>query len=350
MKAIATSIQGLEEVTIKEVKELIKSKAKITIPTKVEFTTTKKNYKKFMEYTRSSLNSYHLLKKLTFKDINDIKKEIKYIKFNIKNTFAVRCKRIGVHKFNSLDVEKAVGNIINKKVNLENPETLIYIDIIDNNCFIGIDFSGKIKRNYRIRLTPKSITPQVAYSLLKISDYKKEDVLLDIFSKSGEISIEAALYMLKIKNKQDSPYKNPTKSNKKERKLKIYAVDIQPNYTRNILINSKIAKVDDLINIQKLDINWLDTRFRKNYIDKAIAIPPYPSKKMHEKEIKEIIEIYKELFNQLKYILKKRGLFTIFTPKPEYIKNITANFKIIKEMEIKIGNQNFFILVYKKTI
>lgn len=306
MKAIATAIQGLENITIKEIKELTKSKAKTIIPTKVEFTTIKKNYKKFLEYTRSPLNSYELLKKIKFKTINDIKKEVKKLKFQIKNTFAVRCSRIGSHKFSSLDIEKDIGDIICGKVDLKNPDTLIYIDIINNNCLIGMN-KKEFKRDYKVKTNYSTINSQLAYSLVRLSGYKKSEALLIPHCSSGEIAIEAALYILKT----------PLNEKPKQTKLNIYATDI---ITKNCIINSKIAKIHDLIKIKKLDIGWLDIEFKKNSIDKAIA---YLSRK----------DDCKELLNHMSYVLKNKASLIILTQR-----NIDHyGFKIIKEYAIKHG-------------
>lgn len=314
MKAIATTIQGIEDITIKEIKELTKSKAKIILPTKVEFTTKKEDYKKFLEYTRSPLNSYELLKKFTFKDLKDIKKEAEKIKFQIKDTFAVRCNRIGTHKFSSLDIEKNIGDVVNGKVNLKNPKTLIYIDIINNNCLIGIN-KKEFKRNYKVKTNYSSINSSLAYSLIRLANYKKSETLLNPYCSSGEIAIEAALFKTKLNIKP------------KQTKLNIYATD---TIIKNCIINSKIAHIYNLIKIKKLDIDWIDTEFKENSIDKIIT---YLSRK----------ENYREFFHHIKYILKDKGILLILTQS-----NIDyKGFKLIKERTIKHG-ENYKILHLRK--
>lgn len=63
----------------------------------------------------------------------------------LKNkTFAVRCKRSGEHDFNSMDVEYWVGGNLKEScetagVNLDNPEVLVRIEIIEDRFFIVLD-------------------------------------------------------------------------------------------------------------------------------------------------------------------------------------------------------------------
>ncbi|ADB57260.1 tRNA uracil 4-sulfurtransferase ThiI [Archaeoglobus profundus] len=56
-------------------------------------------------------------------------------------TFAVRVKRVGEHDFTSQDVERRLGALILKnfphlKVDLENPEKTIYVEIRNEDCYV----------------------------------------------------------------------------------------------------------------------------------------------------------------------------------------------------------------------
>ena len=309
MKAISTTIQGLEEVTIKEIKEILKVKAKVLKFTKVEFTTEEIN--KFNKLTRSSLNTYQLIDKLKFKDIEDIENKIKKIDIDIKNSFVVRCHRVGTHKFNSLDIERRIGEIVYKKykkrVEFENPETIVYIDIFNNYCFIGLNPST-FKRSYKLRTNFLTLNSSLAYDLVRIVDYKINENLLIPFCSSGEIAIEACLFISKTKLNEKP---------KTKEKLKIITVG---ENIKNGVINSKIAGVYNLIKIKRLEMDWLDTEFKKNSIDKIIMYIP---KK----------DDYSELFKQMKYILKKDGRICILSTN----KIKAEGFKVTKKIEIMHG-------------
>lgn len=360
MEAIAQCIENLEPITQLEIKEITKKPSKVLIPSRIKFTTTDKELANFVYNTRSSIKVYKLIKNFEFSSFKDLIIKIEKIKFpKIKSPFAVKCERKGKHDFNSIDIEKEVGKIINKedklKVNLNDPTTIILVDIIDNNCFVGIDYTGfKLsKRNYRVKLLSRSLNSCLAYCMLRIANIKEKDIILDPFCKSGEILIESALFLNKIPNCQkildklaftkliDFKPKNkvPTK------KLNINAVDDLQNNLRTTEINAKIAGINKSIKFSRQDIEWLDTKFKEKTIDKIITYPLYPTKTLPKDKIEKI---YKEFFYQAKYILKKS--ITILTPCPKLIEKYAKlnDFKKIKEFKIKYMQETFHIIQFKK--
>jgi len=52
--------------------------------------------------------------------------------------FAVRCERRGNHEFSSRDIDIAVGNLIEAKVDLENPDKIIVVQIIQDLMFLSV--------------------------------------------------------------------------------------------------------------------------------------------------------------------------------------------------------------------
>ncbi|MBI4163821.1 MAG: hypothetical protein HY512_03085, partial [Candidatus Aenigmarchaeota archaeon] len=61
-------------------------------------------------------------------------------KFKKKETFAVRCNRVGKHEFGSQDIERLVGEEIFEKlklkVNLTKPDKTVWIEIRDNKTYV----------------------------------------------------------------------------------------------------------------------------------------------------------------------------------------------------------------------
>ena len=73
-----------------------------------------------------------------------ITQQIKEEKFNPeKETFAVKCRRVGEHNFSSPQMAAYVGSVIikqtNAKVNLSNPDYTIYVEVRDQKTFIYYD-------------------------------------------------------------------------------------------------------------------------------------------------------------------------------------------------------------------
>jgi len=58
-------------------------------------------------------------------------------------SFAVRVRRTGIHSFTSRDLESRIGGIVkassNLKVNLDNPDRTIHIEIHDDECYVYTD-------------------------------------------------------------------------------------------------------------------------------------------------------------------------------------------------------------------
>ena len=315
---------------------------------------------KFILFSRSIIKGYILLEDFKFNDFDSIIKKAKSIDFiHMKGTFAVRCERSGTHDFGSQDIERGAGEIIFKKykikANLDDPDTTVIVDIIEDYCLIGIDFSGEklSKREYRIRTIPNPINPCLAYSLIRIADFNPKKSLLDPFCKSGEITIESALFSLGMpnceKNKDKLLFnkflKVDIKFKIKDKDLKIIAVDSFQNNVRSTELNSKIAGINKNIRFSRMDVDWLDTKFKEKSIDMIITVPPIPTA---SNPIKDIEKLYKEFFYNSEFILKKGGTMTLATPIPELIEKYSSEFKFkkLKEMKIKYQTAEWTILVF----
>ena len=304
---IATTYQGLEEITIKE------TKGKLITSTKILYNKNKE--------LKSALTSYRLVNKFKFKEELEIYEKLKKIKFKIKTPCKADCLRIGNHKFTSQDIRINAHKILakNYKIDFKQPKIIIFIDILNDYCFIGLN-PIRYKRFYKVRTSRNSLSPIISYSLLKIADIKKNNSLLDPFCNDASILIEAGLLSIK--------------------KLYGFTQDI-----KNASINSKVAKVK--INLSTSTVDWLDTLFKKNSIDFIISKPPILSKRAD----KELVEKQtKELFHQASYILKKKMI--LISQKPELLEKYSQQYKFSmkEELEIKVGDTIYKIFSFKKTI
>ncbi len=363
ISAIAICIPGLETITQQEIKEILKVKSKVLIPGRIEFKVKEaKELAELVYKARSIIKVYSLIKYFKFKDLEGIKEEVEKINFpKLKAPFVVRSERKGEHDFNSLDLEKEIGEIIFKKekieVDLKEPSTIIILDIIENNCFIGIDYTGTklSKRAYRVRVHPTSINPCLAYVLIRIAEVKEKEVLLDPLCKSGEIPIEAGLYLKNIPankiNSQKAAFTKLVKYNFKEeinnKKLNIFCIDSLQNNLKSAEINAKIAGVFKDLQFSRHDIEWLDTKFEKDSVDKVVTFLPYKTNAFPEEKVEKI---YKELFYQLKFILKKTGKVVILTPTPELLEKQAKLQEFIKndQIQIEYNNQVVYIISLSK--
>jgi len=323
MKYIAITIKGLEDIAIKEIKEIIKAEAKVMVPGRLQFETT--NIKKLIEKTQSLGKIYEFYGKKKFSDLDEISELVKKKKLKIDKPFKISCHREGEHDFNSQVIEQTVGKEIDGKHDLKDPEEIIFADVIDNLFIWGLDLTPRLlsKRDYRIKICNQSINACIAYSMVRLANYKKGNLLLDPFCKDGVIAIEAALYQ----------------------KGKINAFDDLFHNIRSTEINSKLAKVNKEINLSRTDIEWLDSKFKKEEVDCIATTIPFPSKHFTEKKAHKI---YEQFLYQVEFILKKNSKAVIIGQNLSTFKEMLSNFKVIESREITTGGLKQEIVVFTK--
>ncbi|MFH0797871.1 MAG: THUMP domain-containing protein [Candidatus Woesearchaeota archaeon] len=349
MEFVATTVRGIEDTAKQEIKELIKEDSELIAPGRLKFSATEGKAKELI-YMAKSLNMvYRLEAKFTFKSIDEIVKKCPDIK--IKGTFKVKCARYTPQDFKSLDVEKAVGEkYFNKghKVDLDKPETVIYIEIIDDICFVGIDITRKEmqKREYRLKTNNQSPNALLAYALIRMSGWKKSMALLDPFCKDGVIPIEAALYACNVPRGYFSDQRIDKLDKKiKKDKLEITGYDAYMPNVKNAEINAKLAEVTKQIKFSRVEVDWLDVKFPKNSIDVIATAPSFVSK---GKDSAETEKDYKQLFHQAEFVLKKKGCLAIIAHRPDLIKKYAEKFVLKQETIANIGDMAISLMVYAK--
>lgn len=349
MEYIAYTVIGIEDIAIKEIEELTKAKAKTILPGRLLFECSEKAVNELVYITKSLTRVCLFLSKFSFKTQDDIEKELNKIKYPIKGTFAARCSRKGDHAFDSREIEILIGNTAPKdhKVNLENPDTLIYADIIENICIISIELTRKElqKRDYRIKAHIQSVNPCVAYAMVRLAKWKKTEIFLDPFCKDGIIAIEAALYASNIPRgffSNDGKIESIDKKISRD-ELKVFAYDaLMPN-VRSTEINAKLASVNKQITFSRTELDWLETKFKKNSVDKIVTAVP------SVKDEKEMGKVYREFFYQAEYIMKKKGIIISAIHHPEIFRGFAKGFKLIEERKITIGEYSYAVLVFSKS-
>ncbi len=373
MKGLAITSKGVEETASLEIKELINADCRI------EECCVVFEFKKFDELcllcykSQSADRILYLLGEFEFDDFfENFKKFINEAEFgewpDRNKKFRVECIRLGMHNFKSVDVEKKAAELITKKlksknlkIDLKDYEIIFFAYVVNNRCYFGIDFAGfeLNKRQYKIFLHPNSLRGTIAYSLVRESGFQKKEVMLDPFSRDGVIPIEAAFYAndfpvnyykkdrfaflkLKLGIGFDKFFQAADKKIKKN-KAKIYGSDHMFKYVDFSKKNAKIAGMDKLINFSRIELEWLDIKFKKESIDRVIANPPVSKNA-------DLDKIYNEFFYQCSYILKKKGIVALISTLPELAKKHAEKhgFAVSKEKEVWSGAQLLKIIVFKK--
>lgn len=323
MTYLGITLNGLDDVASEEIKDVVNGKIISKDRGKIIFSSKKNNFKNLRGVERV----LRLIKEFNFNNLGEFEENIKDLNFSpVKGTFRVDCKRIGEHNFNSVDVGRVIGDVIfekfNKKVDFKQPKNIVYVDIFNDKCFIGIDLTGKLsKRDYRIKVHASSINACLAYCMLRLSNLKANEVLLDPFCGDGIICIEAGFY----------------------KKCKVIGADKRAGYLRSCRINSKIAKV----NSEFIEYSLLDDKIKKKGVDKVVSNVPCPTKRIGSGQAERI---YKELFDKLNKFLKANGICVFLCNSTEQLVNNAKDydFKLIDKIEIKFKDRNQYILRFGK--
>ena len=380
MKAIAITSKGIEDITALEIKELVKAKTQVK-ESCVIFEPKKLEDLCLLCYKAQSAEKILFL--FDCFDFNnnelfeDIKKHIEKIDFgkwlNKKTTFRVSSKKIDNDDLSNEEVCSRTGELIinhikrakkyRQKVDLNNPDIIFFVYIFKNTCYLGIDFSGfeLHKRQYRIFQHPNALRATIAYSLTRIAGIKENETILDPFTGSGTIPIEAALYFsgfpVNYYNKDKFAFLKFSKISKSffgsidkkisHSKASIYGYDSVLGYITSAKKNAKIAGIIKELKLSRCEISWLDTKFKKNSVDKIITYPPQESKNISQKITEKI---YSEFFHQADFILKKNGKIVLITKSMELLKKYAEQFKfkLKEEREVYSGQQILKVAVFGK--
>ena len=375
MKGLVITSRGIEENAAMEVRGLLKVECKILEGCVIFDIRDIEDLCLLCYKSQSADRVLYMIGSFEFKNFFDeFEKFIDGLKFKewieSNKKIKIDCIRIGAHDFKSVDVEtKAAEFMIKKfknrnvKIDMKNFDIIFLVYVINSKCYFGIDFAGFAlnKRPYKIFLHPNSLRGTIAYALVRESGFQKKEVMLDPFSRDGVIAIEAAFYagnfpvsyynkekfaFLKLKLGIDfDRFFDKIDKKIKKTKTKIYSYDHLFKYVDYSRKNAKIAGIDKLISFSRVELEWLDIKFKEKSIDRIITNPP-TSKNAN------LGKIYNEFFYQSAYILKDNGTISLISrvSDSDFIKKHAEkhNFFVSKENVVWSGEQQLNVSVFKK--
>lgn len=373
MKGCIITNPGLQAVPAKEIKELIDAKCELADSVAVFETDSIVDFCT-LSYRSQSASKVLLLffsgKPTPFEDFLDEVKHLDLSDWVEGRTFAVRAKIIDNDDLDTMESERLIGEVIHEKykvkANLTEPDVTFYLYVCGKTAYFGIDFAGfdLSKRAYRVFALSDSIKATVAYSLLRLAGYKKGMTLLDPFTHSGTIAIEAAYYATKkpvnFYNKDKFAFQRFNQLKKMDfdkffadedrfdKELKgITASDSQQRHLKSAEKNAKIAGANKLINFTRMEIEWLDTKFEKKSVDRIVSNPPKVSRLLTQKGLEKI---FQELFYTADFILKPDGRIVLLTKNyVQILKHAQRhNFSLKANFPVWQGKEEFNILVFEK--
>lgn len=373
MKGLIITHPGLEAVSGKEIKELVKQDCELERSVAIFNTEKLEDFCTLCYRSQSAIKVLFLFTSASVKTLDDVIPMIKELDLKewLDGTkFVVRSMIFDNRDIDTMESERLIGEVIHEKykakVDLEKPDVTFYAYVYKDRFYFGVDFAGfdLSKRNYRIFALSDAIKATVAYSLVRLGGYKKGMVMLDPFTHSGTVAIEAALFatgkpvrfyekdrfaFLKFPQFKDVDFdKFFEKHDKFDEELNgITASDAQHRHVRAAEKNAKIAGLNKQVNFTRMEVEWLDTKFGKESVDRIVSNPPKVSRLLTEKGIEKI---FQELFYTANFILKPDGRIVILAKNYKQILNyaqryhfeLKANFKFLQ------GKEEFAVLVFEK--
>ena len=340
---LITSVPGVEDIVIEELKELARLvKVEQISPGKLLVFLNESDLERFLLKV-SHLRSIERVILVIFDDVLDkptldnialairtkIKEKGELFKYATPlMSYSVQVKRTGRHKFTSVDVARVVGETINlviketfgkeSSIRLECPDIKFDVEVIDNRLIFGIDVTGPRplhEREYKVYLHPSSLNPIIAYAMIKLAKIKPGHRVLDPMCGSATILIECGLY-----------YEN----------VELYGVDINPKFLEGAKINIRKAGLENRIKLLFGDATSLEEFFSQNYFDRVLSNLPYGIRSGSPYSIQDL---YSKFLSSVKKVLKDDGLLVLLTARRRALERAIRlnNFKKVSVRVIEQG-------------
>ncbi|MFC1801102.1 THUMP domain-containing protein [Nanoarchaeota archaeon] len=349
MKGLAITDKGLEDISLLEIKELLKVSGKV-VDSGVVFDFKKiDDLYKLCYLGQSVFKVLNLIDNFSMKNdlIEELKSRVKKIDFSKYlgkgQTFAVRSWHKKIENSRG-EIEGAVGSVIPGKVNLSDPDVVFFVYVYGSDVYFGIDVGGLdlSEREYKIFSHPNSLKGPVAYGLVRLG-WNSKGKLVNYSCKSGEVGIEAALFgsgkavNFYSKDKFEFDLEKFDKV-KRKKKLDIWCVDSDDRSLSATKKNAKIAGVSQLVQVSKIKIEDLDVKFKEGEVSCLVGQVFRP----------EEVDKVKELFYQAAYILS--GKLVICCYENENFDKLAEEhkFKKTEERMIERGGIKYKVLVFAK--
>jgi tRNA (guanine10-N2)-dimethyltransferase len=290
----------------------------------------KNNIKKINKISKRLALTYNIgeLLFISTNTIMDLKNNASKIQINEPGSLALTYRNRTIN-IDSQIILKTIAKIItkNRTVDLSNPDIEIRCLITNNKTYVSknifkIDRTQFEKRKvqYRPFFSPISLHPKLSRVLVNLSGIKKNEILLDPFSGTGGILIEAGILGFDvIGNDIDKKLVEGCKEN-----LNFYNIS---NYK---LFNIDIGKLNE--KIKKVDAIATDFPYGKSTTTKG----------------EKIKSLYKRAFISISELLKKDGIAVIGLANKNMIKLGGNYLELEKTYEIKVHNSlTRYFAIYK---
>lgn len=317
-----------------------------------------------------------LLEEANINSLEDIPKivgSVDFVEFiEPQNTFAIRANRVGKHNFSSLEIARMAGKAVidnyyeatgkKLKVNLDNPDIEIVVEVINDKVLVGIDTTGLSLhiRRYRVFNHPMPIKTTIGYLLVRLTDWDRKNTLVDPTCGGATIPIEAALLLKNIpicyfrRLGEFAMYRLPFIDNsliekkcnrlvaeiKWEARAPIFGIELNREFVKGAVENVANARVDDTVKIIEGDA----LRMREilgGEVQYIVSNPPYSLP-----DFSKIRGFYSGFIKSIDKALSYDGVATIITSEYRLVERYVneTNLRIIHRRKIPYGSLQVEIL------
>ena len=241
-------------------------------------------------------------------------------KFWVAKATSINSKLFSAKDIQSV-VKKAIVERLKEKYHIDwfkedGPEYPIRINILKDKVMVGLDSSGVSlhKRGYRPKSGIAPISETLAASIINLTPWNKDRILVDPLCGSGTFAIEAAMKAagiapglnreftaMKWDNIISSKEWNDIRQEAKELintdiETDIQAYDIDENILKTARYSARNAGVEKLIHFQKRDVKDLKHGKKYGFI---ITNPPYGERLEEKENLPKLYGTFGECFKSL---------------------------------------------------
>ena len=241
-------------------------------------------------------------------------------KFWVAKATSINSKLFSAKDIQSI-VKKAIVERLKEKYHIDwfkedGPEYPIRINILKDKVMVGLDSSGVSlhKRGYRPKSGIAPISETLAASIINLTPWNKDRILVDPFCGSGTFAIEDAMKAagkapgpnreftaMKWDNIISSKEWNDIRQEAKELintdiETDIQAYDIDENVLKTARYSARNAGVEKLIHFQKRDVKDLKHGKKYGFI---ITNPPYGERLEEKENLPKLYRTFGECFKSL---------------------------------------------------
>ncbi len=349
MKLYALTSPGLEKTATQEISELINTTPKV-LQHAVEFEATTAEEIATIIYHSQSIKRL-LLSFGCYNDPSQCQPEADWeLFFNNGTTFKIDVEHVKDQEQRTI-IQKELATKIAEQlkqhslpsnIDLKNPTLTLFVYYNQQQYLIGLDLFGRELNNRFYRVFPHSgsFKGDLAYHIIRLSQFQKDEKLLIGFVKDGTLAIEAALFATNKPVQEDNlpaiPFFGNISAKTTEQPAHITAFDPSMQNFTAARKNAKLANLSKDITITKRELDELDTHFDNESFDLVIF-------HITQKDETKINEIY----YQTKYILKPGGRLAIIT-RPSWELSISNAFTLLKKESIPRGEGSSVLWLLQK--